>query len=177
MYFTPEKSRDSYKSAAERLTEVFGDSVVGCFDAEYLSADRENAAVAGVCGLPAAYPVTSCVINVPAVSEYLTHVASSVLFVLDTVSHSVNVICAGAAAPALPADAEAEVLDVIAGFAAAPGRLNERGEHIIDLKSPEVGTHYRINLLLGCRIGFDNPLLTTPKSAVNALPSSAGGER
>lgn len=169
MYFTPEKSRDSYKSAAERLTEVFGDSVVGCFDAEYLSADRENAAVAGVCGLPAAYPVTSCVINAPAVSEYLTHVGSSVLFVLDTVSHSVSVICDGAAAPALPVDAEAEVLDVIAGFAAAPGRLNERGEHIIDLKSPEVGTHYRINLLLGCRIGFDNPLLTTPKSAVNAL--------
>jgi len=47
------------------------------------------------------------------------------------------------------------------------GHLNESGEHVIDLKSPIIGPHYAINLLLGSREKFDEPLLTTPKSVVD----------
>jgi cellobiose phosphorylase len=47
------------------------------------------------------------------------------------------------------------------------GTLNPDGSHTLDLFSPEVGPHYGVNVLLGWREGFDEPLLTTPKSVVD----------
>lgn len=47
------------------------------------------------------------------------------------------------------------------------GSLNEKGEHVIDLKCENVSPHYDVNLLLGNRIGFSYPLQSTPKSVVN----------
>jgi cellobiose phosphorylase len=49
------------------------------------------------------------------------------------------------------------------------GLLNPDGSHTIDLLSPQVGPHYAVNLLLGWRGGFADPLLTTPKSVVDSL--------
>lgn len=49
------------------------------------------------------------------------------------------------------------------------GKLNEDGSVCIDLFSPAVGPHYAVNLLLGWREGFPEPLLTTPKSVVDAF--------
>jgi cellobiose phosphorylase len=49
------------------------------------------------------------------------------------------------------------------------GVLNPDGSHTIDLLSPEVGPHYGVNLLLGWREGFKEPLLTTPKSVVDSF--------
>jgi cellobiose phosphorylase len=48
------------------------------------------------------------------------------------------------------------------------GTLNPDGSHTIDLLTPEVGPHYGVNLLLGWREGFKEPLLTTPKSVVDS---------
>src|SRR5574344_2894235 len=47
------------------------------------------------------------------------------------------------------------------------GILNESGEHIINLKGPIIGPHFGVNLLLGDRSKFNEPLLTTPKSVVD----------
>jgi cellobiose phosphorylase len=49
------------------------------------------------------------------------------------------------------------------------GVLNKDGSHTMDLRSPAVGPHYGVNLLLGWRKGFADPLLTTPKSVVDSL--------
>ncbi len=49
------------------------------------------------------------------------------------------------------------------------GVINEKGEHIIDLKSPTPGPHFYTNLLLGNRIGFNNALQTTAKSVVDKV--------
>jgi cellobiose phosphorylase len=49
------------------------------------------------------------------------------------------------------------------------GVLNPDGSHTIDLLSSEVGPHYGVNLLLGWREGFKEPLLTTPKSVVDSF--------
>lgn len=49
------------------------------------------------------------------------------------------------------------------------GAINEKGEHIINLKSPAPGPHFYTNLLLGNRIGFNNALQTTPKSVVDKV--------
>ncbi|MFA6796119.1 MAG: glycosyl transferase [Bacilli bacterium] len=49
------------------------------------------------------------------------------------------------------------------------GKINERGEHIIDLSSSRVGPHFDVNLLLGNCTEDDDPLLKTPKSVVNSF--------
>ena len=52
-------------------------------------------------------------------------------------------------------------------FSSYGGYLNEFGEHVIDLKSPVIGPHYAVNLLLGDRSKLNEPLLTTPKGVVD----------
>ena len=51
------------------------------------------------------------------------------------------------------------------------GSIGEHGEHIIPLHgtSVDVGPHFDVNLLLGNRIGYDSPLVSTPKSALDAF--------
>lgn len=49
------------------------------------------------------------------------------------------------------------------------GYLDEEGNEVIDLKSKKIGPHYDVNLLLGNRIDYSEPLLTTPKSVVNSF--------
>ncbi|MBQ6582275.1 MAG: glycosyl transferase [Mogibacterium sp.] len=51
----------------------------------------------------------------------------------------------------------------------APGRLTEQGDLILDLRTEAPGLHYPVNLLLGDRTGYAYPLVTTPKSAVDAF--------
>ncbi|HEY8423686.1 MAG TPA: glycosyl transferase [Clostridia bacterium] len=50
-----------------------------------------------------------------------------------------------------------------------PGYLNEKGEHIFDITTPPISPHFAVNLLLGNRIGYEYPLLTTPKAVVDWL--------
>ena len=47
------------------------------------------------------------------------------------------------------------------------GRLNNDGEHEIDLVAPSPGPHFHVNLLIGNRVGFPHALQTTPKSVVD----------
>lgn len=49
------------------------------------------------------------------------------------------------------------------------GKLDLKGEHIIDLKSSKIGPHFDVNLLLGDYTEDDDPLLMTPKSVVNSF--------
>jgi len=58
---------------------------------------------------------------------------------------------------------------VIAKFETYGGRINEKGEHIIDLKSTKIGPHFDANLLLGNFMDDEDPLLKTPKGVVNSF--------
>jgi cellobiose phosphorylase len=49
------------------------------------------------------------------------------------------------------------------------GYVNERGEHCMDLTAPDPGPHFGVNLLLGNRLDFKQPIHTTPKSVVDKL--------
>jgi len=51
------------------------------------------------------------------------------------------------------------------------GYIGEHGEHVIPLHgtSVDVGPHFDVNLLLGNRIGYSSPLISTPKSALDAF--------
>src|SRR5574344_552642 len=59
-----------------------------------------------------------------------------------------------------------EKLDALKDFG---GHLDKDGALCLDLSSPKIGAHYGVNLLLGDRDGYPEPLLTTPKSAVDEV--------
>lgn len=60
-----------------------------------------------------------------------------------------------------------ELEETLTSFKNYGGYLNNQGEHVIDLKSQFIGTHYGVNLLLGDRSRLSEPLLTTPKSVID----------
>ncbi len=62
-----------------------------------------------------------------------------------------------------------ELNESITVFSNYGGYLNDKGEHVIDLKSEIVAPHYAVNLLLGDRSKLSEPLLTTPKGVVDAF--------
>lgn len=161
MKLTEEKSRDLYTPAPEFIRGIFS-RCAGCCDAEYLDAARTRAF--GVCGLPMPLPVSLALINDPAVIPMLGDGKSHLIIFGENCVH----LTEDGEAP-LSAEAESAVKSAVELYSRSAGVLGEQGEHIIDLKAPEISTHYRINLLIGNRIGCENPLITTPKGAVDAL--------
>lgn len=163
MHFTAEQARTQTVTAEELIRSAFSD-ISGALDAEFFSAGR--AAAFGVSGLPYPAPVCAHLMNTPAVADYLSGFAGSQLIAL-TDGRPVHKT-AGGERP-LPPDVEAAALSVVSRVLASPGRLNEKGELILDLKTYPVGPHYPVNLLLGDRSDYPQPLYTTPKSALDGL--------
>lgn len=162
MYFKSETSRDTYESAQERFKKLFPDAV-GCIDAEYLSSDRSS--VVGISSLPVYAPVCLAMFGNAEFLNFIDTVKGDVHFVYgETVT---------ANGKPVPAPVENAVKNTVCDAVKGIGELNEKGEHIIDLKGMSVGTHYTVNLLLGCRVGFENPMLTTPKSSLDAFGRGA----
>lgn len=162
MYFKSETSRDKYESASDRFKKIFPDAV-GNTDAEYLSSGRT--AVVGISRLPIYAPVCLDLFGNADFLNYVDTVNGDVHFVYDeTITANGKVV-----PPSVENAIKATVDEAIKGV----GELNEKGEHIIDLKGMTVGTHYTVNLLLGCRVGFENPMLTTPKSSLDAFGRGA----
>lgn len=69
----------------------------------------------------------------------------------------------------LPSEVRKEIKKVYTETMLAPGYLGLDGEHIINLKTGKIGTHYDVNLLIGNRCGFPSPMLTTPKGALDSF--------
>jgi cellobiose phosphorylase len=69
----------------------------------------------------------------------------------------------------LPPPAKKALAEVCQSLSDYGGTLNPDGSHTINLLSPEIGPHYGVNLLLGWREGYPEPLLTTPKSVVDSF--------
>lgn len=66
----------------------------------------------------------------------------------------------------LPSFVKSSILKAIKQLDGYGGTLKEDGSLILNLKEEEVGPHYATNLLLGNRLGYKDPLLSTPKSVV-----------
>ena len=162
MYFKNETSRDSFKAPLARLAEVFG-NVPDKSDAEYLDAARSR--VIGICSLPIKAPVCMYLMSDTAVLDWLDTVQGDVL-----IKYGEKVSANGNAVPEAVSCAVKRIIDEALRGA---GFINERGEHVIDLKGLQVGTHYTVNLMLGRRIGFDKPMLTTPKGSLDSFGRGA----
>lgn len=159
MNFTFEKSRNMTVTAQDVINKAFGTQNTPC-DAEFLDASKETAC--GVCGLPYPVPVTLALLNSPVLSEYVN---GNTLF---TFGDKITVKNASGK-KTLASKAADELKGLVDSFVRGAGTIGEKGEHIIDLKAETVGLHYNVNLLLGNRTDYPNPLISTPKSALDAL--------
>lgn len=161
MFLTEEKSRDAFVDAIEFAAARFGECS-GFTDAEYLDAGRSR--VFAVCALPARLPVALPIMNDPAFAGAIDDGESHLIVCGAGFRH----VTEKGDVPLTP-EQIAAITRNVSLFSRSVGEIDGEGAHVIDLKSPEISTHYRVNLLLGNRAGYENPLITTPKSAVDAL--------
>lgn len=165
MYFHSETARRA-PAALQAAETRFGAALAQCpgaRDAVYLDGARR--AVLAAAGLPFAMPVCDQLRREPELSALLAE-NKDLLFLFgggDIACRTPQGILP------LTAAQMAAALAALRRVAAAPGALNENGELELDLLAEPVGPHYNVNLLLGWRAGFDAPLFTTPKSAVDSL--------
>ena len=68
---------------------------------------------------------------------------------------------------AIDLEIQKRILTICEDYKKWAGCINEKGEHVIDLKKPVPGPHFYTNMLLGDRMNFDLALQSTPKSVVD----------
>ncbi len=164
MNFTRVNARTVLGAPEKKLLSVFGDKVTGGYAATFITSDET--AVFGAAGLPFAAPVALGALNTPILSSYLASLPDNNHLIVfgETLRHFTE-----NGELSLPTEIDAAFRAVYKETVESAGRLDENGDHIIDLKQNKLGTHFDANLLIGNRIGFESPLLTTPKGAIDSL--------
>ena len=189
--FILETARTRGADPRDAVSRVFAKELAGeCADALFLDASETR--VLGICGPDRYMPVCIELINDEEVSRLLGEKCASILIKGGHEKDGIHwriyrALCDSNGVHGMPEIVDAEdsiykaVDRAVGRLAASPGILNEDGELILDLKSQKVGLHYPINLLLGDRAGYAHPLITTPKSSVDALGRgsfrAAGGDQ
>ncbi|TAK34554.1 MAG: glycosyl transferase [Chloroflexota bacterium] len=140
-------------------------------DAQYV--DSREEAVIGVAGMPFQAPVVAHLLADPSVFDFLSHHWSnrnSVLVRLEAQGPRVYRWDNGVSPMRdVPDPVLSRLHEILSEVDQWCGRLDERGQHVVDLRSPSPGPHFFVNLLLGDRLGKPRPLQTTPKSVVDYL--------
>lgn len=175
MGYTFEQARSTTAIPADVLAEHFAASYFsGKTDAEWKDASRRYAV--GATGLPFMMPICEKIMNEPAVAPLIKDSSIGDLL-FSFVGASVRLFLKDGERP-LADDVKEALSALLERSANSRGELNANGDHIIDLKSFPVGSHYGINLLIGDRTGYPYPLFTTPKSALDMFGAGsfrAGG--
>lgn len=165
VYFSVEQARTQHMTAKGLISEKFASEIgKNVLDAVFFSARRDRAL--GFAGLPYEAPVCAHLLNRSAVASWLERFPDSQLFLLE--GNALRFLTERGEEE-LPHEVAEEVMTIYRRVLDVPGRLNEKGELLLDLKTYPVGPHYPVNLLLGDRAGYPYPLCTTPKSALDAL--------
>jgi len=166
MHYEFEQARSAKASPAALLIRQFDPSrFSGATDAEWLDASRRFAV--GATGLPFFMPVCEKIMNEPFIADII-HDAAIGNMLFSFAEGTVRLFTEDGERP-LADSVKSALQAILARSVNSRGSLNADGEHIIDLKSCPVGSHYGVNLLIGDRTGFSYPLFTTPKSALDAF--------
>ncbi len=170
MSLSYERSREARINAADAAKNIFSlTERDGVLDAMFL--DSVGASLIAFLGLPYRAPICARFLSHPAACAFIDSMkkrAYLFIFAADKIT-----LRADDGEEDIPSEIEKIIVDVFSEISCAKGVLADNGNHIIDLKMPRVGTHFDINLLLGCRVGFSEPLLTTPKSSLDAFGRGA----
>ena len=172
MILRGEKAREQVCPASSALRDKFSSvEINGAVSAQYISLSGKPV-VAGVTGLDFESPFISVLLQLEELDAVLGKCfaeGKSILFKYDG-SIKVYVEKDGSIDElSLDERSVKAAVDAIEASRKWGGELNEDGELIADPSTPAPGPHYYTNMLIGNRIGFDRPLQSTPKSAVDVL--------
>lgn len=171
MQIRGEKAREQLMPAESLLKEKFSSvEMNGGISAQYVGLCQKGQVI-GVSGLKFDSPFTSVLMESDELYNFLADVFKTGKSILFTYGEDVKAYVAGETVEelAIPAAEKAVIAKMIADSEHWGGILNETGELIADPSTPAPGPHYYTNLLIGNRIGFDRPLQSTPKSAIDRL--------
>lgn len=114
-------------------------------------------------------PILSNIMNNPKLSNYFINLDKGVSYFLSYKNKEITLKDENEININIPNEEKEEIMNIINLFKEYGGYLNDNGEHIINLKCPNCGIHYGVNLLIGDRTHYDHPLQSTPKSVVDYL--------
>ncbi|MBQ6654558.1 MAG: hypothetical protein IJM79_03435 [Erysipelotrichaceae bacterium] len=160
MIYTSQTARTETNQASEHASEVFAGRLCSFTDALWLSATKDR--IFAVTGLPFWAPVAGKLLNDP----QLQHLFEEGNEILLSLSQDIQLLKDGETVELKVSEKEM-ISELLQSVLNAPGKLDENGSLRLDLKSPLIGTHYAVNLLLGDRENYPDPLQTTPKSVLD----------
>ena len=171
-----ERARSVIAPADQVLAKKFGNVAGnGPVSAQYIST-LNGGVVFGVAGLPFPAPVCAALLTSNDINAYIGAAAQkkeSVLIAGDDGALRLFSESNGQVEEKTEDPEGKKILSdaspIIKYASEWGGKLDEGGELICDLASPAPGPHYYTNLLIGNRIGFDHPLQSTPKSAIDRV--------
>ena len=170
-----ERARSVIAPADRVLCERFGGACGDAVSAQYIST-LNGGVLFGVSGLSFPAPVCAALLSDEDVCGVVSAFAKeekSVLISSKDGNYSVLTEKGGAVEDITNSEEGKKLLasskSIIEYCSEWGGKLDEGGELICDLSSPAPGPHYYTNLLIGNRIGFDHPLQSTPKSAIDRI--------
>lgn len=149
---------------------VFKGQCPGELDALFLEASQKT--VFAVAGLPRRVPVALAFYRLPLFQQWyrgLGNFSKSVLLVWNPGETRITGwVAKDTPVPlSLSQELQEKFLSLLNQSLSWGGLLNADGSHQGDPRDPVPGPHFAVNLLIGNRIGFSNPLQTTPKSVVD----------
>ena len=172
MIIKGEKAREQVICASQMLENIFGKAAIeGCVSAQYVGRVM-NSQVVGVSGLKFNSPFVSVLLEADELYGFFREHLGNGESILIKSGSSIEVVASkeGTVTSVDISDAQkAYIAKAIEDASTWGGILNEKGELICDPATPAPGPHYYTNLLIGNRIGFDRPLQSTPKSAIDRL--------
>jgi cellobiose phosphorylase len=163
-------SREFPYSASEVLKTKFAALIPAGGICDALFTDSRFQQVIGVAGLPFVAPATLQILKDPTTAVFCEQLLADGGSLLVVAQPAIRVWVSEPEIREVELPGEnRQALAVLETVARWGGELNERGEQVIDLRTPSPGPHYFVNLLLGNRMGCPFALQTTPKSVVDRL--------
>ena len=164
------KAREVLNQSAEKLKSCFtgylDSSLV--YDSQFI--DLSQTQVMAIGGFSYKVPALKELAKNAEVSVYFDKLSvnGSHLFQIekDSVKHLVY-MDGKVTEETVEANIQKLILEICGDYRDWAGHINEKGEHVIDLKRPVPGPHFYTNMLLGDRMNFDLALQSTPKSVVD----------
>lgn len=171
MILSGQKAREQKLCATDVLKNKFQALVGETPSAQFIGFGKDLQVI-GATGLDFESPLASSLLTDEKIYEVSLDYAkagNSLLFVIGDDSKLYTEINGNVNEVEISSEVKAYIRKMLEASQMWGGQLNGKGELIIDPSTPVPGPHYYTNLLIGNRIGFDRPLQSTPKAAIDQL--------
>lgn len=165
-------ARDVLKEETKVMKEYFGDLINGNleYDSQFIDVSLKNIIALGTFSFKV--PALKELFKQAELANFFNKLSTdqSHLFIMDVETAKVSYYTyqnKQVVQQELDTLIQERILALCSDYQNWAGNINEKGEHVIDLKKPVPGPHFYTNMLLGNRMNAGVALQSTPKSVVD----------